>query len=744
MAKNLDNVHGNIVYQVAVPSPLRKVFDYLSKRDGQFIQPGSRVLVPFRNQTIVGFIVSSSNNSSIASEKLKFIDKILDDEPTLSEEVLSILKWSARYYQHPIGQVLAAAVPKKIREPNPLTTPIKVWRTSEMTSEKKWSLVKNASKQKALLNFLQKKDLSKKDIQKAGFSDGVIKGLEKKGLIFQATKSLTTARPFAPIVENNPRSLILNKEQESALISINKVQNKFQCFVLNGVTGSGKTEVYMQAMQKHLSQGRQCLVLVPEIGLTPQTLNRFSKRFECPICTLHSGLSASERLNAWNIARKGQAGILIGTRSAIFTPFRNLGIIIVDEEHDNSFKQQDGFRYSARDLAILRAKEKTIPVLLGSATPSLETLQNVCAKKYKQLPLTKPAGNAGASTKIVIDTSKQKLIGGLSQQLLSKIEQHLDARKQVLIFINRRGFAPTLSCQNCGWVAECINCSAQKTVHINPPSIRCHHCGHASKVPQNCPSCGVSQFETLGVGTQQLEAILRDRFKLTPVYRIDRDTTRNKNQFEEIIDKITPGESCLMIGTQMIAKGHHFPNITLVAILNADTGLFSPDFRGQEHMAQTLTQVSGRAGRATETGEVVIQSRHASHTTLQNLINRSYSEFAESMLAERKTSGMPPYSRLALLKANAKSLNTAINFLAKGDVLVRDINRKYAEKVISIGPIPAPLEKKGGNFRAHLILKGEKKATLQRLLSELVLKLDEIKASRQLTWGLDVDPVDLT
>ena len=514
------------------------------------------------------------------------------------------------------------------------------------------------------------------------------------------------------------------------------MQNKFQCFVLNGVTGSGKTEVYMQAMQKHLSQGRQCLVLVPEIGLTPQTLNRFSKRFECPICTLHSGLSASERLNSWNIAREGQAGILIGTRSAIFTPFRNLGIIIVDEEHDNSFKQQDGFRYSARDLAILRAKERTIPVLLGSATPSLETLQNVCAKKYKQLSLTKPAGNAGASTKIVIDTSKQKLIGGLSQQLLSKIEQHLDARKQVLIFINRRGFAPTLSCQNCGWVAECINCSAQKTVHINPPSIRCHHCGHASKVPQNCPSCGVSQFETLRVGTQQLEAILRDRFKLTPVYRIDRDSTRNKNQFEEIIDKITPGESCLMIGTQMIAKGHDFPDLKLVGIIDSDMGLSGGDLRASERSFQLLQQVSGRSGRHSinkeDKGIVFLQTYDDENPIIRAIAKNNRDDFFEKELLSRRNANMPPYGRLATIILSSK-------YERKLDGFASELLRvaPLFKNVKIFGPAPAPLYFLRGKYRRRFLIKSDKTVNIQDVLLNWINK---IKTPHNIKLTIDIDP----
>ena len=733
-----------IVYQVAVPSPLREVFDYLPKTPGQSIYPGSRVVVPFGNRTVIGFVISTTFKSQIAPHKLKYIKDILDFEPVLSEELLSILKWSSQYYHHPIGQVLAAALPKKMRGANPVKPKIKIWKSLEFIPEEKLKLIENSPRQKTLLALLQKNWLPKADIKKAGFSDSVIKDLQKKELIFELTKPDFKRETFAPISEKNPKAMLLNKDQKSALTTINKAKNNFQCFLLYGVTGSGKTEVYMQAMQQHLAKGRQCLILVPEIGLTPQTLNRLKERFECPIRTLHSGLSDSERLESWNMAREGHAGILIGTRSSVFSPFSDLGIIIVDEEHDISFKQQEGFKYSARDLAIFRAKKKNIPIILGSATPSLETLRNVQSGKYKQLPLLKTAVDTPLPSRLLIDTSKQTLTHGLSETLLAKIKKHLDAKKQVLVFINRRGFAPALSCQNCGWVAECNNCMSQKTVHIHPPSICCHHCGEVSELPKKCPVCNVSKLETLGVGTQKLETFLRGHFKRTPIFRIDRDSTRHKNQLKEMLGQIAIGKSCLMIGTQMIAKGHHFPNITLVAIINADTGLFSPDFRGQEYMAQTITQVSGRTGRANQRGEVIIQTRHASHKTLQNLMRGGYNEFATIILEERKNGRMPPFCRLAMLKANSRALTTSIKFLANCEVFVQEINHKYHQKVESIGPFPAPLEKRGGKFRAHLMLKSNTQATLQRLLTELVKRLEKIKTTPGLTWYLDVDPADLT
>ena len=740
---NID--YENIVYQVAVPSPLRRLFDYRPPRCiKQAIEPGSRVVVPFGPRTVVGFVMSKTFESIIPFSKLKLIIEILDEEPILSHEILSILKWSSDYYHHPIGQVLSTAVPKKIRGHSRVKPEIKTWKTLENISKSKSALVKNAPKQRALLKLLQEKYLTKFEIKQAGFRSSLVKELEAKELIVETTLLDPSDKPFKPIPRENPRSMVLSDEQNLAIVSIRKREDDFQCFLLQGVTGSGKTEVYMQAMQSHLTKGRQCLVLVPEIGLTPQTLNRFTERFECPIRTLHSGLSDSERLNSWNMAREGQAGILIGTRSSVFTPFYNLGLIIIDEEHDGSFKQQEGFKYSARDLAIFRAKKENIPIILGSATPSLESIQNVEVKKYKQLKLVNSASNTPMPSRYLIDTSHQRLTSGISQPLLAKIEKQLNKNKQVLVFINRRGFAPALSCQNCGWVAECRSCQSQKTVHIRPPSIRCHHCGEVSELPTECPSCGSGRLEKLGVGTQKLEAFLKQNFNDVPVYRIDRDSTRKKNRLNEILSQVRSGEKCIMIGTQMIAKGHHFPNITLVAIVDADTGLFSADFRGQEYMAQTITQVSGRAGRARQIGEVLIQTRHASHITLQTLIKGGYDDFSRSILEERKAGEMPPFAKLALIKANAQSMSTSLDFLVKCGVIVKEINQKYASKVDLIGPYPAPLEKQGGKFRAHLLLKSKTVVTMQQLLRELVARLDKMKRKASLQWHLDVDPGDLT
>jgi len=499
----------------------------------------------------------------------------------------------------------------------------------------------------------------------------------------------------------------------------------------------------MRAMQELLSVGKQCLVLVPEIGLTPQTVARFERRFSYPVVALHSGLNDHERATAWEQARRGSAGIIIGTRSAVFTPMLKPGLIIIDEEHDASFKQQEGFRYSARDLAVMRAREENISIILGSATPSMESLQNARTNKFTYLQLTERAGAARACAMELIDVAAAPLEEGFSEQLLYKIQRHIDAKNQVLVFINRRGFAPVLHCQNCAWVAECDHCVAQYTVHAKPPAIRCHHCGTSKQLPRHCPSCQSRNLTTFGIGTQKIEAFLSRKFPHLPVLRIDRDSTRGKHSLAKFLKQIEKGDPCILLGTQMLAKGHHFPGITLVAILDADAGLFSADFRGQEHMAQTITQVAGRAGRAERTGEVVIQSRHTSHATLQTLCRASYAEFAEILFAERKEADMPPFTHLCLIRAEAIELKDPISYLKKVAAITAKLCAEHELAAEWLGPIPAPMEKRAGKYRMQLLLKSKNRGVMQKLLQHLTPAMAALKHTRQLRWSIDVDPQDL-
>lgn len=743
------------VLRVAVPSPLRRLFDYLPPTAGDKISSqieipaGIRVKVPFGNRHVIGMLVEVVSGSSLSKNKLKPVIALLDEKPLFTPSLFRLLLWGASYYHHPLGEVFATAMPGKLRTGSKLKRDRAVWTLKKALADEEMQSLGRAFKQKALLEFIATQgQATARQCLDAGFAQSLLTQLSEKNLIRSKSVPEPTPEPFKAALLASSSTIVLNDEQKRAVSTISKKLHTYACFLLDGVTGSGKTEVYMQLMYSQLSQGRQCLVLVPEIGLTPQTIARFKERFDCPVVSLHSGLNESERLDAWNQARDGSAGIIIGTRSAVFIPLAKPGLIIVDEEHDSSFKQQDGFRYSARDLAVMRAREENICVLLGSATPSLESLHNAHCKKFTHLKLINRTGAAQATSTQVVDISEETLQDGFSEQLLYKIQKHLDQGNQILVFINRRGFAPILNCQSCGWISECEHCISQFTVHANPPSLRCHHCGTIRALPRHCPLCKSRDLNTIGIGTQKIESFLKQKFSTTPVLRIDRDSTRRKASLEKMLEQVHQGDPCILLGTQMLAKGHHFPNITLVAILDADAGLFSADFRGQEHMAQTIVQVAGRAGRAERAGEVLIQSRHSTHATLQCLgsnfsTSNPYAEFAEKQLAERKKTAMPPYSHLCLLRAEAPELQVTISTLNKIAAIVDDLCSHSHLPVERLGPLPAPMEKRAGRFRAQLLLKSESRGALQELLRQLCQQLEGMKTARSLRLSIDVDPQDL-
>ena len=486
--------------------------------------------VSFGRQQLIGIVVAVVNSSVLEKEKLKPILASLDSEPLLSDAVFKVLLWAANYYQHPLGEVFAAALPAKLRNGIPLRETNKFWTASEPSIEEENSLSR-AVKQKALLSFIRsEREVTESKLRESGFSKQLLTQLVQKNLIEEHSQTEAAAASFEPLKPESNFDIELNEEQLIAVTTISKALGQYKCFLLNGITGSGKTEVYMRIMQEQLSKGLQCLVLVPEIGLTPQTIAQFKQRFRCVVVSLHSGLNETERMTAWSQARDGSAGIVIGTRSSIFTPLAKPGLIVIDEEHDSSFKQQDGFRYSARDLAVSRARQESICIVLGSATPSLESLHNAQSNKFVHLHLTQRTGIDQSSKMEVIDVSSEAMVEGFSEQLLYRIRKHIQQDNQVLVFINRRGFAPILNCQTCGWICECENCITQFTVHANPPSIRCHHCGAAARLPRSCPSCKSKDLNTMGIGTQRIETFLQKQFTDTPVIRIDRDSTRRKEQ----------------------------------------------------------------------------------------------------------------------------------------------------------------------------------------------------------------------
>ncbi|GGO78293.1 primosomal protein N' [Marinobacterium nitratireducens] len=728
------------IYRIALPTPLRRLFDYLPP-SGASVHPvpGVRIRVPFGRRQLIGVLLEISDASDLPEERLKPALEVLDTEPPLPHHLLELACWAADYYQHPVGDVLQQVLPVALRKgATTEAAPQTHWRVREGASPE--ALGGRAPRQRQLLELLLTRPagLAAEELREAGFGSAQLNGLLDKELI-EPFEALPAAPDSSPeILKEQP--LPLNDEQQQALEEIRAARG-FNPVLLQGITGSGKTEVYLQAIGRVLETGGQALVLVPEIGLTPQTVSRFRARFAVPVQALHSNMTDLQRLEAWRQAREGQARIVIGTRSALFTPMRSPGIIIVDEEHDTSFKQQEGFRYSARDLAVMRARAEQIPLVLGSATPSLETLQNALGGRYRHARLTTRAGNARPPRFELQDIRQQPLDEGLSQAVVTRIRSELAHRNQVLVFINRRGFSPALMCHQCGDVIGCDRCDARMTLHRSPPHLHCHHCDHQRPIPRRCPACGSDDFKPQGAGTERTEGALQRLFPDTEVLRVDRDSTQRRHAMQEIMERVNAGDPCILVGTQMLAKGHHFPAVTLVVILDADAGLFSADFRGMERTAQLILQVAGRAGRAERPGTVLMQTHHADHPTLMQLVDEGYEAFAARELTLRRESALPPFIHHALLRTEASRPGRAEAFLsALCEQLVA--NRLIPPAVHWLGPFPAPMEKRAGHYRAQLLWQSYDRRALQQLLADLCPLLEQLPQSRQVRWSLDVDPVD--
>ena len=728
----------NIV-RVALAVPLPRFFDYLYAPDLTPIV-GGRVLVPFGSQKRVGIVVDLPASSDVAKEKLKPIIDVLDTESLFNSTTWDWLAWSANYYRAALGDVLFQALPVKLRNgESAVKNDRTFWRITELGKQALESgELKRAKKQIEALSLLLTQDLEKGNNEISSAIWSALKGKDYVEEIIVPTeqKSWQQALGDNPLVNLDNR-LTLNKQQALAFSQL-LFQEGFNVWLLEGVTGSGKTEIYLQYIEEVLKKGKQVLVLVPEIGLTPQTVRRFQARFNVEIDVLHSNLNDTQRLNVWERARTGQSAIVIGTRSALFTQFSDLGLIILDEEHDGSFKQQDGWRYHARDLGIVLAQKLNIPILLGSATPSLESVNNVQNGKYHHLVLSKRAGNSTALRQFVIDLKHQRIQNGLSEPLLQRMQEHLEKGNQVLLFLNRRGFAPVLLCHECGWIDECHHCEKPYTYHQHQRVLRCHHCGAQKTVPMQCGHCGSTHLVTTGLGTEQLEETLKARFPQYNIARIDRDSTARKGKLEGYLEDIQQGKSQILIGTQMLAKGHHFPNVTLVALVNVDNALFSLDFRAEERLAQLYVQVAGRSGRAEKQGEVVLQTHYPDHPLLTTLLEKGYQAFAEETLKLRHNMGLPPFSFQALFKAQCRHSEEAENALSQ---LASFFYEQKIEGLQVLGPIPAPFSKKAGQYRWQLLLQHVSRKQLQAALSRYSPEL--IKSS-QVRLILDVDPLDLS
>ncbi|MCL6414961.1 primosomal protein N' [Aestuariirhabdus sp. Z084] len=728
------------ILRVALPSPLRRLFDYLAPDDWpqNALAEGVRIAVPFGNRTLIGVLIEQPEQSELTPEQLKTALELIDHNPILPDSLLKLCRWCADYYHHSLGDTLSNALPALLRQGHATSLAEPHWRCSKALDDQIRLALRRAPKQLQAFERLceHPKGVSRPLLSSLGISSATLRALEQKQLV--VCEHLDEPMPGkGSLLHEAPYPL--NEDQRRAVERVDCDLDRFHCHLLQGVTGSGKTEVYLHLIEQVLRQDKQALVLVPEIGLTPQTLQRFRQRFNRPVVAMHSGLNDRERLKAWLDASNGRAGILIGTRSSLFTPLLNPGIIIVDEEHDGSYKQQDGLRYNARDMAIYRAKLEQIPIVLGSATPSLESLHNALQQRYSQLLLPNRAAATLPDFQL-LDLRNQPLIAGMTSVLQQQVEQHLQQGNQVLLFLNRRGYAPTLLCHQCGWVADCRLCDSRMTLHRTPPHLHCHHCDSQAQVPFQCPKCNSHELNPVGRGTERSEEELQLRFPRASILRIDRDSTRRKDAMHQLLQQIHRGEPGILLGTQMLAKGHHFPAVTLVAILDVDSGLFSTDFRGLERMGQLLLQVAGRAGRADKQGSVAIQTHNPEHPALLQLIHQGYETFARSLLRERSLLRLPPYTYLALLRSEAAQMQPAQQFLAD---IRQQASSPGTTEVSLLGPIAAPMERRQGRYRSQLLLQSSSRRALHRLLQQLLPAMETHPLSRKIRWSIDVDPQEM-
>ncbi|BBF83839.1 helicase PriA [Aquitalea magnusonii] len=718
--------------QVVVDLPLFGAFTYLSHFD---VIPGQRVAVPFGTRQLCGVVVTGIPPEGLPETQLKEVAQVFDALPPLPADFLAMVNFAAAYYHFPLGQTLFTALPTGLREARDIIPPDE--RPFALTA--KGEAEAPPARQRARLALWQ------------ALGDGALTQAQARQVTPQAGKILADWLAEERIRRVSPERVPLelgpaphlNDDQQAALSALTAQPSGFQSWLLHGITGSGKTEVYLQRIAPSLAAGQQVLVLVPEINLTPQLVERFIQRFPASrIAVQHSQLADGERLRNWLDAWQGRADIVIGTRLSVFTPMPRLGLIVVDEEHDGSFKQQDGLRYHARDLAIWRARQAGIPIILGSATPSLETVANVEAGRYRKLTLSQRAhGAARLPTVRLVDTRRAKLTEGLSDAVIKALASRLERGEMSLVFINRRGFAPVLACTDCGWTSGCPRCSTRLVLHLMERKLRCHHCGWEEAVPHACPECGAPDIKPLGEGTQRLESALGRLFPSARILRIDRDTTQRKQAWDEIYRQVHAGEVDMLVGTQMLAKGHDFGTLSLVTVLNADGGLYSADYRASERLFAQLTQVAGRAGRADAPGEVLVQTQWPDHPLYQALVAHDFDGFAASLLQERRLAAFPPAVYQALLRADATELAQANAFLTQ----VRAQVQPLAEEVLISGPAPALMVRLANRERAQLVLESPSRQALHRFLDQLPPLLDALarQHGRGLRWSLDVDPQEM-
>lgn len=723
--------------QVAVPAPLHGVFDYLTPETSEPNQlcVGQRILVPFGARKLIGIITAIKEGEPNSGRKTKAYLKSFESMPTFNPILMALLSWAADYYGHPIGECLMTAMPKTLKQAK-LRPSYKLTHWSR--TDKKFAGRNNATKQKKLLDFVEShsENVWEDELRHAGFTKSFANKLSDAGYLEPHAQSTLSLAMQVRIDSSEP---ILNQEQAQTCAQIAKNFGQFHASLIHGITGSGKTEVYIALVKEALKKGAQALILVPEINLTPQTFSRFQSQLGLPIATMHSGMSEKERFITRDLAETGHAQVIIGTRSAIFTPTKKLGLIIVDEEHDQSYKQFDNFKYSARDLAVKRAQLENCNIVLGSATPSAETMLNAKSGKYAWLSLHQRAGAGRHPSLGLIDMRAHSSDDALSQPLLKNIKHQLDAGNQVIIFQNRRGFSPTLMCYDCGWICPCPNCDTRLSVHQHPMHLQCHHCGHKQTLLHQCANCNSTNIQPVGSGTERLEQSLNYHFPYTSTVRLDRDQIKTQTDMECAIEIINKGEPCLIIGTQMLAKGHDFHNVTLVAIIDSDALFFSSDFRATEKGLQQLLQVAGRTGRGDKKGHVLIQTRHPDHPIFEHIRDNDYLTFIEEELEIRERCALPPYSRMLTLRSEAASAEKAERALAHAKNIIQPMVANNSCYIA--GPIAAVISRKQNIYRyyLHIFADSIKRRTQ---LANLAPQLAKQAPFKQVRLSVDVDPMD--
>lgn len=752
------------ILKIALDVPLDRLFDYLS--DGLIVQIGQRVLVPFGRRSQIGIVVGVADSSEFAIEKLKPITQAFTDEQPLDAQMLNLVKFSADYYQYPFGQALLAALPARLRQIAPAVS--RKQFAYQLTDLGQQADVEHiAKRQRVLRSVLAALQTAKQltEVELDAIASTARKAAKALVDLGYAKSEQVLAAQRVPAILAMPEPP-LNDEQTQAVASITNDIHAFKAWLLHGITGSGKTEVYIRLMQHVLqdgtsqksniqNHGAQILVLVPEINLTPQLEARFRARLpQFTLVSLHSSLSESDRLHHWQLAQSGVAQIIIGTRLSIFTPLPHLKLIIIDEEHDSSYKQQDSMRYHARDVALVRAKRLNIPVVLGSATPALESWYNAVgnqaqsdkatsnqnqANKYGLLSLKQRAVTAAQLPQIdCIDTTKVNLQQGLTPQLIAALRLRLARKEQSLLFINRRGYSPVLLCSACHWIAACTRCSSKLVVHLGQRKLRCHHCGHEQKIPHQCPSCGDADLHPTGHGTQRLEQTLALLLPTARIARVDRDSISRKHALVDILDRVHNQEIDVLVGTQMLAKGHDFPNLTLVGVIDTDSALHSPDFRASERLFAQLMQVAGRAGRADKAGQVIIQTAFPDHALFNALRRQDYESYANDLLQEREQVQFPPYVFMALLRAEANDYALVQQFLQ----FAFEQARGLSNEVLVYDPVRPQMERLKGMERGHVLMQASHRPALQKLLKHLVGKIRTQAIAAKVRWSVDVNPLE--